>query len=189
MPADPFYDALVYEDDLPLGWEAIGELPAASRLASLNTSNEALLRVREGLEEPARGPEESHELAQEFNRLESKLNIILEVMAEWLRKQGDLPPVQPVRFNAHGIAWASSDLPAPGLLLRLELYLCTSFPKPLVLHGHVLRHETGAHGDVAVVDFEGLSPGLVDDLERLVFRRHRREVAQLRGQQRSGLGD
>lgn len=189
MPADPFYDALVYEDDLPLGWEVVAELPPASRLASLNTSNEALLRVREGLEEPARSAEESHELAQEFQRLESKLNLILELMADWLRRQGDLPPVLPVRFNARGIAWESADLPPRGSLLRLQLYVCATFPKPLVLHGRVLRHESGPHGDAAVVDFDGLSSGLVDGLERLVFRRHRREVAQLRGQQRSGSGD
>lgn len=188
MPtADPFERSLVYEDDLPLGWEAVDELPSAQRLATLNAGNEAMLRAREGLEEPPRATEESQEFAQEFQRLDSKLNLIMELLAEWLRRQGDLPPVLPLRFNARGIAWRSDDRPPADALVRLQLYICPTFPKPLVLYGRVLPGEPGDDG--AVVTFEGLSTGLVDGLERLVFRRHRREVAQLRGQQRTGAGE
>jgi hypothetical protein len=188
MPDDPFAEALAYEDELPLGWEVVEQLPPGQRLATLNASNEALLRVREGLEEPARGTDENQELAQEFNRLESKLNLILELMAEWLRRQGDLPSALPVRFNAWGIAWEAEDLPGPDTLLRMQLYICPTFPKPLVLYGRVLRQEPAESGARAVVTFMDLSPGVVDGLERLVFRRHRREVAQLRGQLRDGAG-
>jgi hypothetical protein len=186
MPDDPFAEALAYEDELPLGWEVVEQLPPGQRLATLNASNEALLRVREGLEEPARGTDENQELAQEFNRLESKLNLILELMAEWLRRQGDLPSALPVRFNAWGIAWEAEDLPVPDALLRMQLYICPTVPKPLVLYARVLRQESGESGMRAVATFLDLSPGMVDGLERLVFRRHRREVAQLRGQLRDG---
>jgi len=188
MSPDPFAQSLVYEDEQPLDWEVVEALPSGQRLASLNASNEALLRVREGLEEPTRGTEESQELAQEFQRLESKLNLILELMAEWLRRQGDLPSALPVRFNARGIAWETEHPPAPGTLLRMRLYICPTFPKPLVLFGRVLRHEGRESGTDAVAEFLELSPGVVDGLERLVFRRHRREVAQLRGQLRDGDG-
>lgn len=181
---------------MPLHWEAVDRLPPGPRLATLNASNEALLRVQEGLEEPARGSEESQEMAQEFQRLDAKLNLMLELMAEWLRGQGDLPPPVPLRFNARGIAWEAEDPPAPDTLLRLRLFVCPSLPKPLVLHARVLRHEpgdepghdtggdTGATAMRAVAEFLQLSPAAVDGLERLVFRRHRREVALLRGQSR-----
>lgn len=173
---------------MPLDWEAVEQLPPGPRLASLNASNEALLRVQEGLEEPARGSEESQEMAQEFQRLDSKLNLMLELMAEWLRGQGDLPPPVPLRFNARGIAWEAEAPPAPETLVRMRLYVCPSLPKPLVLYGRVLRHEPGASATRAVAAFVELSPAAVDGLERLVFRRHRREVALLRGQSREGPG-
>jgi len=188
MPNDPFAEALVYEDELPLGWEVVERMPPSHRLATLNAANEALLRVREGLEEPARGTDENQEMAQEFQRLESKLNLMLELMAEWLRRQGDLPSALPVRFTARGIAWETEQPPAPGTLLRMRLYICPTFPKPLVLFGRVLRHEAGDSGTDAIAEFLDLSPGAVDGLERLVFRRHRREVAQLRGHLRDGDG-
>jgi hypothetical protein len=138
MPDDPFAEALVYEDALPLGWEVVERVPAGQRIATLNASNEALLRVREGLEEPTRGVDENQDLSQEFQRLESKLNLILELMAEWLRRQGDLPSPLPVRFNAWGIAWEAEDLPVPDALLRMQLYICPTVPKPLVLYARVL---------------------------------------------------
>ena len=196
MPGEPFAEALVFEDEMPLDWEAVDQLPPGPRLATLNASNEALLRVQEGLEEPARSSEESQEIAQEFQRLDAKLNLMLELMAEWLRRQGDLPPAVPLRFNARGIAWEADTPPAPDTLVRIRLFVCPTLPKPLVLHARVLRHEpcdesghgTGAMATRAVAEFLQLSPAAVDGLERLVFRRHRRQVALLRGQSREGTG-
>lgn len=188
MATDPFEEALVYEDDLPLDWEVVTELPSVQRLAGLNAANEALLRAREGLEEPPRVTEESNELAPELQRLDSKLNLLLELLADWLRRQGDLPSAQSVRFNARRIAWETEDPPAPDSLLRMQLYVCPTFPRPLVLYGRVLHEEDGATGTLAVATFLDLSPGVVGGLERLIFRRHRREVAQLRGQLRGGSG-
>jgi hypothetical protein len=187
MANDPFEDALVYEDALPLSWEVVDALPPAQRLSTINAANEALLRAGEGLEEPLRSSEESHELAQEFQRLDSKLNLVLELLADWLSRQGDLPPALPLRFNGQGISWKSPETPPPDATLRLTLYVCPSFPKPLVLYGRTVRQQDGGPDDVTLVRFLALSAGVVDGLERLVFRRHRREVAQLRGQLRVGV--
>ena len=187
MANDPFEDALVYEDELPLSWEVVDALPPVQRLSTINAANEALLRAGEGLEEPLRGSEESHELAQEFQRLDAKLNLVLELLADWLSRQGDLPPAVPLRFNGHGISWKSPETPPPDTTLRLTLYVCSSFPKPLVLYGRTVQQQDGGPEGVTLVRFLALSAGVVDGLERLVFRRHRREVAQLRGQLRVGV--
>ncbi|TVP81597.1 PilZ domain-containing protein [Thioalkalivibrio sp.] len=187
MTNDPFEDALVYEDELPLSWEVVDALPPVQRLSTINAANEALLRAGEGLEEPLRGNEESHELTQEFQRLDAKLNLVLELLADWLSRQGDLPPALEVRFNGQGISWQSPETPPPDATLRLTLYVCPSFPKPLVLYGRTVQQQDGGPDGVAVARFLALSAGVVEGLERLVFRRHRREVAQLRGQLRVGV--
>lgn len=185
-------------DEVPLTWEAIQTPPSGTRLAAVNAANEALLRACGGLEEPHRGYEEVSELAQELQRLESKLDLALALLAERLRRPEDVPPLCPVRFNAHGMAWDSPTVPPVGTLVRVESYICPSFPKPLVLFATVLRHEAvaataeaaeaatagGAPVQRVVARFVGLSLSLADALERLVFLRHRRQVAEMRGQRR-----
>jgi len=186
MSTDPLEQGLVCEDELPLDWEQVDALPSSQRIAAFNVSNEALIRAREGLEEPPRSSEESPDLVQELQRVESKLNLVLELLADWLRRQDDMPPALPVRFNGRGLSWESAQGPPVGALVRLNLYVCTSFPKPLVAFGRVLRQEDRGHATMTVLEFMALSQSVVDGLERLVFRRHRREVAQMRGTLRAG---
>lgn len=180
----PLEQALACEGLLPLGWEVRAELPSESRFAALNGANEALVRSCDGLEEPRRKLDDVNELGQELQRLDAKLDLILELLAEWLQAP-TLPPAVQVRFNAVGLCWEAEDLPEPGSLLRLELHLCSRIPRPVILYGRVVRvHPVNGGGARAVIEFVGVSEGLADALERMVFRRHRREVAQLRGQRR-----
>jgi hypothetical protein len=194
MSDDPMEQGLVCEGEIPLGWERVTELPPEQRLAAINAANESLIRSCEGLEEPYRSYEESSDLAQELQRLDAKLTLVLDMLAEALRRPEDLPPGRRVRFNAHGISWelteARQQYPEPGALIRIECYVCAFLPKPLVMYGRMSGSAEDAAGRVperATVEFVGISQGLADALERLVFRRHRREVAQLRGQRRGGL--
>lgn len=194
MSDDPMEQGLVCEGEVPLGWELVIELPPEQRLAAINAANESLIRSCEGLEEPYRSYEESSDLAQELQRLDSKLTLVLDMLAESLRRPGDLPPDRRVRFNAHGVSWelteAREEHPEPDALIRIECYVCAFLPKPLVMYGRVsgpAQDDAGRVPERATVEFLGVSQGLADALERLVFRRHRREVAQLRGQRRGGL--
>ena len=184
-PCDgPLEQAIACEGLIPLGWELREELPPESRLAALNGANEALVRSCDGLEEPRRKLDDANELGQELQRLDAKLDLVLELLAEWLQAP-TLPPTVQVRFNAVGLCWEAEELPAEGSLLRIELHLCSRIPRPVVLYARVVRvHPSDNGGARAVVEFVGVSEGLADALERMVFRRHRREVAQLRGQRR-----
>ena len=191
---DPMEQGLVCEGEVPLGWEPVTELPPEQRLAAINAANESLIRSCEGLEEPHRSYEESSDLALELQRLDSKLTLVLDMLAESLRRPGDLPPARRVRFNAHGISWELNEArerhPEPGALIRLECYVCAFLPRPLEMYGRMsgpAQDDTGLVPERATVEFLGISQGLADALERLVFRRHRREVAQLRGQRRGGF--
>lgn len=178
---NPLNEGLVHEDDLPLGWAEVEGLPPEQRLAAINVSNEALIRACEGLEESHRPSEESPELAHELARVEAKLNLVLELLGDWLRVQGGQPQSHRVRFNALGLEWWAAQGPAPNALVRVELYVCPAFPRAMTLFGRVVTREQDADGVRTVLAFEGLSEAVRDGLERMIFRRHRREVAQRRG--------
>jgi hypothetical protein len=64
----------------------------------------------------------------------------------------------------------------PGVGL-VHLHVSRYFPQALVLPGRI----AGVHGDDegrwVRFEFEGLSPAIVDLLERMIFRHHRRLVA------------
>lgn len=185
MVNDPLQQGLVCEDEMPLAWAVVQSLPSAQQLAGRNVSNEALIRACEALEDTHRQPEDSSEIAHELLRIESKLNLVLELLGDWLRAQGDPPPVRAVRFNAAGIEWQGPDGPPAGANVRISFHLCQAFPKPLQLFGEVMESET-ANGTVrTVVRFLGVSEVVADGLERFIFRRHRREVAQIRSRERA----
>lgn len=182
MIANPLEEGLVSEDHLPLSWVAVDALPSDPQLTALNLSNEALVRACEGLEETHRPTEESPELAHELARLDAKMNLVLELLGDWLLAQGKHPAACHVRFNASGIEWSSPEGPAPDTLAELSVYVCAAFPKPMVVYGRVVASEAVADGLTrTLVRFEGVSDSLRDGLERLIFRRHRREVAHLKG--------
>ncbi|MFN2350035.1 MAG: PilZ domain-containing protein [Thioalkalivibrio sp.] len=182
MIANPLEEGLVCEDHLPLSWVAVDALPSKPQLTALNLSNEALVRACEGLEETHRPTEESPELAHELARLDAKMNLVLELLGDWLLAQGKHPVACDVRFNASGIEWSSLEGPEPQTLAKLSVYVCAALPKPMVIYGQVVSREAAADGVMrTVVRFEGVSDSLRDGLERLIFRRHRREVAQLKG--------
>jgi hypothetical protein len=185
MSSDPFEEGLVCEEEMPLEWSVVEALPADAHLAALHVSNEALIRACESLEEVHRPADEAPEVAYELARIESKLNVVLELLGEWLKRQGDMPPVRQVRFNASGMEWTAPDGPPGGALVHVRVHLCSAFPKPLNLYGEVVDREQGSDAVRTVVKLLGVSQSVADGLERMVFRRHRRAVAQARGREKS----
>jgi hypothetical protein len=185
MPTDPLEEGLTCEEEMPFEWTVVETLPGEQQLAAQHVSNEALIRACEALEETHRPGEEPSEFAHELARIESKLNLVLELLGDWLRSHGELPPRRVVRFNAAGLEWQAPEGPAKGALVQLRLHLCPAFPRPLQLHGEVLHSKAGTESVRTLVRFVGISEGVADGLERLIFRRHRREVAQIRGRGRA----
>ncbi|OOG20524.1 hypothetical protein B1C78_17265 [Thioalkalivibrio denitrificans] len=181
MSSDPFEEGLVCEEELPLAWSVVEALPADPQMAALHVSNEALIRACESLEEVHRPVDDSSEVAHELVRIESKLNVVVELLGEWLRRQGDTPPSYTVRFNASAMEWNAPDGPPVGSLVHIRLHLCNAFPKALNLYGEVVDSTQGPEAMQTLVKLRNLSQSVADGLERTVFRRHRRAVAQSRG--------
>jgi hypothetical protein len=113
------------------------------------------------------------ELAAPLLRLNQKLDLALELLGQLLARERVLPPPVPVSVSARGVSWRPDPVPTagPGLLM---LHLLPHVPKALELPALLQPRPDGT----VVAEFHGVEPALGDALERFVFRRHRRAIAQ-----------
>ena len=113
-----------------------------------------------------------------LQNLEAKLDLLIQLVAQLLGQQQSLPTGQPVRLAASGIEWRShSPLPAQGWL---ELFLEPRLPRALKLAVDNRQHEVEPGVWRTCSRFTFLEDEIHTLLEKWVFRRHRREIAQQR---------
>ncbi len=178
-PDDPFAEGLSYEDILPLQWRPMTGTPAGEELLRLNRDNEAVLKVAMVLGEVRPDPGEDPSAATELAHLDFKLNVLLDLVGRLLVREEILPAAVPLRLSARGLEWSADPAPSPGEAILVGLYLHPSYPRPVELPARVLETGPGADGRVRV-RFEHLSEAVEEGLERLIFRNHRRLIAQSR---------
>ncbi|HEU4671165.1 MAG TPA: PilZ domain-containing protein [Dyella sp.] len=148
----------------------------AHALARQAERNVAAMASIAALEERRPEPEDDGPVMQELARLDAKLNALVELVGRALQPAGSLPPRVPVRFNALGIVVPAEVLPAgQELCVRLHPDVCPSLTLelPAVLER---RLDDGQ----AFLAFRPLGEPHAAALERLVFRTHRRKIAEAR---------
>lgn len=179
---NPLGSAVTLDDVLPVTWRAQSGSDDPEYLVSLQVSNQAVLQTILSLDEHhPELEEEPAEVAAELQRLEFKLNLVLDLLGQVLSKQLDLPPRVPVRLGSGHIEWKCSAVPAPGTKVLVEVYLAPHYPRALVLPG--IAYAT-MRPDFAQATLHDLGKPVQDALERLIFRNHRRRVALARRGQR-----
>ena len=180
-----FGDGLHFSGQLPLAFEAHDAELLPATLARLNADNLQVLHADASIAESHRAldaKDEERPWLADLARLEYKLDVLLGLMGRLLTRDDAMPAPTSLRMYAGGVEWLPRDVrPVSGARGLLTLYVNPSFPQPLVLAGQVTGHRADAQGLWARFAFAGLSPAVVDLLERLVFRQHRREVAEARG--------
>lgn len=181
-PSNPTLgQGVVYEARLPLAWQAIEKLPGEQSLLSLNDHNESVLRSVLSLEEVINEhAEEGAVAAQELGRIEAKVNLVLDLLAQLIAVQSHIPPKAAVCLGADFLEWSTAMVPQPGQWVEVEIYLHPSFPRALRLVGEVHPATGRLPAPAVAVTFSGLSEPVQDALEKLIFRHHRRTVAQSR---------
>jgi len=175
-------NALVHVDTLPLSWQRLGAVPQPGELQRLNASALHVLQAALAWDElPAPDTEEEAGVpTQELLRLETKLNLVLELLSELVQQQGLMPRPVPVRLTAEGIEFETHDRLAPGDRLRLSVYLVAGTPKALTLPAVAQAVERRGDAYWVQARFVDLTAAVRDLLEKLLFRFHRRRVAQTR---------
>jgi hypothetical protein len=182
MPEAFLGDGLIFEEALPVVWTA-GPLAEGLALARLNADNHQLLGAESSLDEVRVHEalkDESPALVHELQRLEYKMNILLRLTAELALRNSGLPPPQRIRLTSRALEWFGEQTPAVGSTGLLAVYINSALPQavkiPCVVTGE--RSQDGVRA--AQLRFSGLSEPVIELLDKLIFRHHRRLVAGAR---------
>ena len=174
-------EGIVYRSLLPFEWHPVDEMPGQEVLQAQSEArvdaNERHLRAIAILNEyPV-------DMSEEFHHLEFKMNLLLELMGDMLATQLELPPETFVHLSAAGLEWQDdcSIMPEAGQPVVLDVYLHPQYPRAVSLPGRVAALDKLDGGRCHCrVSFDDLPDSLNDQLEKLIFTHHRREVAHSR---------
>lgn len=180
------FEELAYGDALPVRWQPIAGSLDPLELASAMEHNLRLLQACAAIEEHGNGdkPEDGSSNGHELARLDLKINLLLDLVGQLMVQQRPRPAPLPIRFNAVGAAWRPSGTPPrPRERGMLEIYLRECLAQPLRMLGEVVSLGSDS---LVKVRFEHPGDAIADLVEKLAFRRHRRQIAGVR-QPRRGL--
>jgi hypothetical protein len=183
------FEELAYGDALPMRWQPLAASLDPLQVASWMEHNLRLLQACAALEEYGGGTDKPDEVASsypsELARLDLKINLLLDLVGQLMVEQRPRPPAVALRFNAIGATWrVAGTPPRPRERGTLEIYLRECLAQPLRLIGEIVS--IGSDSTVKV-RFEYPGEAVADLIEKLAFRRHRRQIAGVR-QPRRGAG-
>jgi Atypical PilZ domain, cyclic di-GMP receptor len=174
------YDELAFQDVLPLAWRTLPHAVDGDAAAGFMERNARVLQAREALDQlgPVEKTDENSPNSADLLRLELKVNLLLDLVGQVLAASRPRPAPVPVRFNAQGVVWrGSAPLPEAGVQGIAEIYLHDCLAEPLRLPGRVSSVTPDGH---VKVRFAPVTETVADLLEKLCFRRHRRQIAGAR---------
>src|ERR1700737_2437134 len=188
------YEELAFQDVLPLLWRPMMSRVDPGPTGSFDERNLRLLQAWDAMEEHVPVEKQKSEdapYAAEIMRLDLKVNLLLDLVGQLLAANRPRPPASPVRFNALGAMWHATKggtLPEAGEQGIAEIYLRDCMAEPLRLAGRVTSVTPDGH---IKVKFLPMGEAVSDLIEKLAFRRHRRQIAGARkprrGQERLEL--
>jgi len=168
-------------DELPVGARELEAWPAEARLERINTSNEVLLRALVAMDAlPATHGDDHERHGEDFQRLEARVGLLLNLVARLVEAQQALPDALPVVYNSRGMQLQLPVSIEAGSQVAVDLYLSGLYPTPLQLFGVVDACEPDASAWRVSLFFHGMTTAMRSELDKLVFRRHRRQVARQR---------
>lgn len=178
------HDELAYQDVLPVAWKPLLEPLDSIAIASLTDRNVKTLQVCAAIEEhgPVDKQDKNSPHAADLERIEVKMNLVLDLLGQILAASSPRPRPTSIRFNALGAVWRVSEpAPQPGTQGILEIYLRDCLAQPLSLVARVVSVSDGLAKATVVPPGEATA----DLIEKLAFRRHRRQVAGVRQPRRA----
>lgn len=182
MPESFLGDGLIFEEALPVVWTA-GPLAEGLLLARLNADNHQLLGAEASLDEVRVHEalkDESPALIHELQRLEYKVNILLRLVSELALRNSGLPPPQRVRLTSRALEWFGETTPAVGSTGLLAVYVNSALPQPVRIPCVVAGERRQDSVRAVQLRFSGLTEAVSEQIDKLIFRHHRRLVAGAR---------
>jgi hypothetical protein len=174
------YEELAYEDVLPVAWKRLPEPFDPAIIGSFADRNLRVLQAVAALDEHGQieKADDNSPYAADLQRLELKVNLLLDMVGTLLVSSQSRPKATAVRFNALGGVWqGTAPYPALGNQGVFEVYLRDSVAEPLRLFGRIAS--VSPDGKIKV-RFVPPGENISDLMEKLAFRKHRRQVAGVR---------
>ncbi len=180
----PFADSLVITASLPLSWSGREQECPDNEYTRIAEHNEHVLRCVNLLGEQVREKvDEETETDSAMMRLEAKVNLILELVSRLEQRISRTPEVTDIRLASGGVEWGCNGIPpAIGSHIWIELHIDNRVPEAMKIPARVLTvvEKAGAFTILAV--FESLGEVVQELLDKLIFRHHRRMIAQSRAE-------
>jgi hypothetical protein len=173
-------DELAYEDVLPVAWRPLREPLDKVALAALTDRNVKTLQVCAAIEEqgPVDKQDDKSPNAADLQRLEVKMNLVLDLLGQILAASSPRPQATSIRFNALSAVWrAREPLPMANVQGLIDIHLRECLAQPLSMLARIT-----SVSPAGIVKATMVPPGeaTADLIEKLAFRRHRRQVAGVR---------
>lgn len=177
------FDGLALNDRLPFAWEPT----TLSDAAELDHANQESARTLQAIavfeEAPRDHGTDPHGGSSELAHLEAKIDVVLSLLGTLVGQRQATAPVHTLILRATSVEWAG---PHTEGVQRGDKGYAVIYPNPLLqmplrLGARVVATVERGGARWLMTRFEHLSPGVESGLEKLVFRRHRRQVALARG--------
>lgn len=181
--ADTDAGGLSLHDFLPLAWEP-GTLTDSAEVEHYNQETVRALQALALFEEAPRDVStEANQRAQDLVHLENKVDVLLSLVTRLVSHQQGLPKRHNVVLRAATLEWTGPavDQARTGDEGVIVLYANPVLPMPFRLPAQVAGSAERSGTRWRLMRFEQLSPLVCIGLEKLIFRRHRRQVAIARG--------
>ena len=167
---------LEFNGRLPLSVETHVQILSAAELVRINSGNEQLLRTVMLLEEKA-DVDEDDEILQELKKQDMKITLLLDMISTLIIQTNAIPPLRDVTLTNNWIRIKDGNISQLQGNCCVKIYINAAIPRPLILYGHC---ESEADATYLQINFQGMSPSLINGLDKYIFRFHRRMVANSR---------
>jgi hypothetical protein len=121
--------------------------------------------------------------AMRWQALEARVDLCLQLLGQLLINKSPSPPLCAVELTGEHVAWLASHQHSPGESGCVSLWLSSRIPQALRLPATISEVSPLSDGWRVVARLRIDNDELQDWLDKTIFRRHRREVHELRQQQ------
>jgi hypothetical protein len=178
------FEGISLYERLPFSWLP-AELGDMNELDHANHETARSLQALAVFEEMPRASasDAGHHASPELVSLQVKVDVLLSLVGRLIAGQAGFPPRHSVVLRGQSIEWAGPDQAKakPGDSGYAVIYPNTSLPLTLRIPSRIVGSVERSGTRWLQTRFEHLSPAVAASLEKMVFRRHRRQVAFSKG--------
>ena len=178
------FEGISLYERLPMSWVS-ADLGDLNELDHANHETARALQALAVYEEMPRevSSEAAHHASPEILHLQVKVDVLLSLVGRLMSNQSGVPTRHSVVLRGQSVEWSGPDQARakPGDSGYTVIFPNPVLPLPLRLPSRIVGSVERSGARWLQTRFEHLSPAVAAGLEKMVFRRHRRQVAFSKG--------